>query len=50
MAEPLLESLRMKETVVRASEVVRSGGWDLSWFLLLERWANKGGMYAGTGS
>jgi hypothetical protein len=49
MVEPLLESLGMKETVVKASEVRRSGGWDLSWFLLLERGAGEGGRQAGTG-
>ena len=46
MAEPLLELLGMKEIEVRASEVRRLGGWDLSWFSLLERWDIEGGQLA----
>jgi hypothetical protein len=49
MAKLLLESLRMKETVVGASEVRRLRGRDLSWFLLFERWVDKGGWQAGVG-
>jgi hypothetical protein len=33
IAEPLLESLGFKETIVKSSESRRLGGWDLSWFL-----------------
>ena len=43
MAKPLLESLRMKETIVKASKIRRLGGWDLYSFLLLERRADKRG-------
>jgi hypothetical protein len=39
----------MKEIVVRASGVIRLGGWELSLFLLLKRRADEGGQQAGAG-
>jgi hypothetical protein len=41
---------RLRRQSVKSSEARRSGGWDLSWFLLLERWAGEGGRQAGSGS
>jgi hypothetical protein len=49
VAEPLLESLRVKEIVVRASKVIRLGGQELSLFLLLKRRAGEGGQQASAG-